>query len=438
VTVETDFARRLPESNNKTPEERRPEQAAVTCGGLWKTFRMPVDRPYTLKQRVIHPRRSRAAATLHALRDVTFQIAPGEFFGVIGRNGSGKSTLLKCLAGVYRPTRGELAVAGRVSPFIELGVGFNTELTAFDNVMVNASLLGIPPREARASFDEIIRFAELEDFVELKLKNYSSGMYVRLGFAAAIQAKTDVLLVDEVLAVGDMRFQQKCFDTFRRFKREGRTVVFVTHDLAAIERFCDRALLLEAGEAIAIGDPEEIIHIYRQHDLGTRRSDIDAESKPRWGDGAAEIVAAWFEDDYGQRRSVLTQAEPATFRARVRFAQTLVNPIFGVILENERGHHVFVTNTMFDRIATGVIAAGTEVIYSVRLVVQLADGAYSASPAVAYEDAFQFADWRERLVDFEVRAERPTGGIADFVHETSLDHIPTRHAVEDGVKGRLE
>jgi hypothetical protein len=305
-------------------------------------------------------------------------------------------------------------------------------------VMVNASLLGIPPREARASFDEIIRFAELEEFVELKLKNYSSGMYVRLGFAAAIQAKADVLLVDEVLAVGDMRFQQKCFETFRQFKREGRTVVFVTHDLGAIERFCDRALLLEAGEASAIGDPEEIVHIYRQHDLGTRRSGIEGESRPRWGDGAAEIVEAWFEDDSGQRIDVLTQAEPATFRARIRFAQELENPIFGVILENEWGHHVFVTNTMFDRLATGVIAAGTEIVYSVRLVVQLADGTYSASPAVAYEDAQQFADWRERLVDFDVRAERPTGGIADFVHETSLDYIAARDAVEDGIKSRLE
>jgi len=438
VTVETDFARRLPECNDKTLEGPRIEQAAITCDGLWKTFRMPVDRPYTLKQRVIHPRRSRAAGALHALRDVTLQIAPGEFFGVIGRNGSGKSTLLKCLAGVYRPTRGELAIAGRVSPFIELGVGFNSELTAFDNVMVNASLLGIPPREARASFDEIIRFAELEDFVELKLKNYSSGMYVRLGFAAAIQARADVLLVDEVLAVGDMRFQQKCFETFRQFKREGRTVVFVTHDLGAIERFCDRALLLEAGEAVAVGDPEEVIHIYRQHDLGTRRSGVEGDARPRWGDGAAEIVEGWFENDSGQRIDVLPQAEPATFRARVRFAQELENPIFGVILENEWGHHVFVTNTMFDRLATGVIPAGTEIIYSVRLVVQMSDGTYSASPAVAYEDAQQFADWRERLVDFEVRAERPSGGIADFPHETSLDYIATRGAVEDGMKSRLE
>ena len=163
--------------------------------------------------------------------------------------------MLKCLAGIYQPDRGTIAVAGRVSPFIELGVGFNPELTARDNVVVNAALLGMPPAEALARFPEIIRFAELEQFVDLKLKNYSSGMQVRLGFAAAIQADADVYLVDEVLAVGDARFQEKCFDTFRQFKREGRTVIYVTHDLATVERFCDRALLLEGGQVVAIGDP---------------------------------------------------------------------------------------------------------------------------------------------------------------------------------------
>ena len=253
----------------------------LVCSDVWKTFRLPHDRPSTLKQRVLHPRRSRAATTLHALRDVSFDVDKGEFFGVIGRNGSGKSSLLKCVAGIYEPTRGTIDVAGRISPFIELGVGFNPELTALDNVVVNAALLGISPAQARARFDDVIRFAELEEFVDLKLKNYSSGMYVRLGFAAAIQAQADVYLVDEVLAVGDARFQEKCFDTFRRLKREERTVIFVTHDLSAVERFCDRALLLERGEVAAIGDPREVTRVYREHNLAEEQAEAPRRGRRR-------------------------------------------------------------------------------------------------------------------------------------------------------------
>ena len=253
--------------------ERPSADAIVACEGVWKTFRLPYDRPYTLKQRVLHPHRSRAARRLDALRDVTFGIEPGEFFGVIGRNGSGKSTLLKCLAGIYTPNRGEVIVKSRVSPFIELGVGFNPELTALDNVVVNASLLGIPPSVARQRFPAIIRFAELEEFVDLKLKNYSSGMFVRLGFAAAIQADADIYLVDEVLAVGDAHFQEKCFEVFRRMKQTGKTVIFVTHGLETVEEFCDRALLLERGEVAAIGHPADVIQTYREHDAAEEQAE---------------------------------------------------------------------------------------------------------------------------------------------------------------------
>jgi ABC-type polysaccharide/polyol phosphate transport system ATPase subunit/ABC-type polysaccharide/polyol phosphate export permease len=265
--------------------ERPSADAIVACEGVWKTFRLPYDRPYTLKQRVLHPHRSRAARRLDALRDVTFGIEPGEFFGVIGRNGSGKSTLLKCLAGIYTPNRGEVIVKSRVSPFIELGVGFNPELTALDNVVVNASLLGIPPSVARQRFPAIIRFAELEEFVDLKLKNYSSGMFVRLGFAAAIQADADIYLVDEVLAVGDAHFQEKCFEVFRRMKQTGKTVIFVTHGLDTVAEFCDRALLLERGQVAAIGHPADVIQTYREHDAAEEQAErarqaelTDAES----------------------------------------------------------------------------------------------------------------------------------------------------------------
>jgi ABC-type polysaccharide/polyol phosphate transport system ATPase subunit len=402
----------------------------VVSSGVWKTFRLPHDRPSTFKQRVLHPRRSRAATELHALKDVSFEVLDGEFFGIIGRNGSGKSTMLKCLAGIYRPNRGSLRVTRRVSPFIELGVGFNLELTARDNVVVNAALLGIPAAEATRRFPEIIRFAELERFVDLKLKNYSSGMQVRLGFAAAIQADADVYLVDEVLAVGDARFQEKCFDTFRQFKREGRTVIYVTHDLSTVERFCDRALWLEKGELEAIGTPQEVIRAYQRRDIELAQGERRArrQTAARWGDGAAEVVEAWIEDADGRRQEVVSQGAEVTLRARIRFVDAMEDPILGVTFKDEDGRAVFSTNTRFDHVETGAFEAGDETVYSVRFAVHLADGEYDGSCAIAHQDAQRMADWREDFVSLRVQAERHTGGVVDLPHETMVG--PERDAAE--------
>ena len=220
---------------------------AISVQAVSKTFRLPHQQYSTLKERVLHPFRSTEYDELHAVQDVSFDIAPGEFFGIVGRNGSGKSTLLKCIAGIYGVDSGRIGIAGRLSPFIELGVGFNMDLTARDNVVINAIMLGLSRRQARVRFDDVIAFAELEQFVDLKLKNYSSGMLVRLAFATAIQVDAEILLIDEVLAVGDAAFQQKCFEEFFRLKREGKTIVFVSHDMHSVERFCNRAMLMEHG-----------------------------------------------------------------------------------------------------------------------------------------------------------------------------------------------
>src|SRR3954466_10613955 len=204
---------------------------AIQVEGLEKTFRIPTHQVQTLKERALHPFRRTEYDELNVLRGVSFEIPSGEFFGIVGRNGSGKSTLLKCLAGIYRADGGSMKVAGRLSPFIELGVGFNPDLTARENVVINAVMMGLTPREARARFDQVIEFAELEDFVDLKLKNYSSGMQVRLAFAVMVQPGAGLLLIHEVLAVGDAAFQQRCFDEFLRLRDEGRTIVLVTHDM---------------------------------------------------------------------------------------------------------------------------------------------------------------------------------------------------------------
>src|SRR6202045_1843392 len=246
---------RMPQPSSTAPPP-------TVAQSVTKTFKIPEERSHTLKERALHPLRKTRHEELHALKDISFAVRPGEFFGIVGRNGSGKSTLLKCLAGIYRADEGQIWCNGRMSTFIELGVGFNMALAAYDNVALNGIMLGLSPREARARYERVIEFAELEEFQDLKLKNYSSGMHVRLAFSVAIQVDADILLIDEVLAVGDAAFQQKCFDVFNRMRDEGRTIVFVTHDMGAVNRFCHRAMLLERGNMVALGKPQEVADHY--------------------------------------------------------------------------------------------------------------------------------------------------------------------------------
>ena len=236
---------------------------AIAVTGVSKSFRIPHEQHTYLKDYFVHPFRRRTYERNEALKDVSFTVEPGEFFGVIGPNGSGKSTLLRILAGIYVPDTGTVRVNGLLSPFIELGVGFNLELNARDNIRMNATLAGLTKAQLDEKFDAILAFSELERFVDQKLKNYSSGMLVRLAYSIAIQIPFDVLLLDEVLAVGDEAFQEKCFATFDRFKEEGKTVVFVSHSLELMERFCDRALLLHGSRIQALGQPDEVNDIYR-------------------------------------------------------------------------------------------------------------------------------------------------------------------------------
>jgi len=237
--------------------------AAIEVAGVSKTFRIPHEQRTYLKEYFLHPFRRVTYERNEALKDVSFTVEEGEFFGVIGPNGSGKSTLLRLLAGIYVPDEGIVRVNGLLSPFIELGVGFNPELTARDNIRMNATLAGLSQKQLEEKFEDILVFAELERFVDQKLKNYSSGMLVRLAYSIAIQIPFDVLLLDEVLAVGDEAFQEKCFSTFERFKIEGKTVVFVSHALDLMERFCDRVLQLRSGEVQALGKPSGIVDLYR-------------------------------------------------------------------------------------------------------------------------------------------------------------------------------
>jgi ABC-type polysaccharide/polyol phosphate transport system ATPase subunit len=235
---------------------------AIEVRDLTKTFRLAHENRTTFKEHFLHPFRRTDYELNEVLSQVSFDVEEGEFFSVIGPNGSGKSTLLKILAGIYRAGSGELEVHGKLSPFIELGVGFNTELTARDNVRINATLLGLSKRELQKRYDEIVAFAELERFMDQKLKNFSSGMQVRLAYAIAIQVEFDILLLDEVLAVGDQEFQEKCMQTFERLRAEGKTIVFVSHDLGSVARFSDRAMYIEGSRLVALGPPDDVIARY--------------------------------------------------------------------------------------------------------------------------------------------------------------------------------
>jgi ABC-type polysaccharide/polyol phosphate transport system ATPase subunit len=388
---------------------------AVEISHLYKTFRLPKQRYSTLKERMLHPRASTQYDELRALRDIDVTIRRGEFFGIVGRNGSGKSTLLKCLAGIYRPERGRISITGRLSPFIELGVGFNPDLTARENVIINAVMMGLSRREARKRFDAVIEFAELEEFVDLKLKNYSSGMTVRLGFSTAIQVDADVLLVDEVLAVGDAAFQQKCFEEFTRLKSEGKTVVFVTHDMHATERFCDRAMLIDRGDTNLIGEPREIARAYNELNFGRLLHD-NAETG-RYGDHqTCEITDAWFEHD-GERTGEIAQYERLGVAFSVRFHERVDDPVFAFTVRNDVGHTVFITSTEWHTVETGTYEAGEEAVVRIAVDAVMSPTKYTLTPSVARAGSgADVLDMREDLASVYVHGTRVTGGLIDLPH----------------------
>jgi len=239
-------------------------KTAIEAVGVSKTFRIPHEQRARLKEYVARPFKRTTFERNDALRDVTFSVARGEFFGIVGPNGSGKSTLLRVLAGIYRHDAGRVQIGGRLSPFIELGVGFNPEFSARSNVEINGMLMGLTRRQVAERFDSIVEFAGVERFVDQQLKNYSSGMLLRLAYSVAIQVPFDILLLDEALAVGDMEFQRKCFDTLAEMRAQGKTVVLVSHDLGAVERLCDRALLLNQGTVAAVGEPATVLPVYHE------------------------------------------------------------------------------------------------------------------------------------------------------------------------------
>ena len=398
---------------------------AVVVREVSKTFRIPRLQVHTLKERVLHPFRFRDFDEIRAVQDVSFEIQQGEMFGIVGRNGSGKSTLLKCLAGIYGVDQdrgaGELEVRGRLSPFIELGVGFNPDLTAYDNVLINAIMLGLTRKEARERFDQIIAFAELEEFLDLKLKNYSSGMYVRLAFAVAVQVDADVLLIDEVLAVGDAAFQHKCFDQFRRLRAQGKTIVFVTHDMISVSRLCDRAMLMERGRIMSLGDPDRVAREYHELNFGRPPEAEPHGEEHRFGDRRAEILDAWIEDQRGERTGAVGQREPFSLCIEIAFHEAVQDPIFGFRLTNESRQIASASRTDWEHGPSGHFAAGQRTLVRMRLTNLLAPGRYMFSPSVVRSGIGDDPlDIRDDYTSFIVHGVKITGGQADLPYELDI------------------
>jgi ABC-type polysaccharide/polyol phosphate transport system ATPase subunit len=352
-----------------------------------------------------------------ALTNVSFLVTPGETVGVVGANGSGKSTLLKLLAGVLQPTSGTVSVRGRLAALLELGAGFHPEISGRENVLINGLLLGLTKREIAGRFDRIVRFAELEEFIDAPVKTYSSGMAVRLGFSIAAHCDPDVLLVDEVLAVGDEAFARRSLEKFSEFERAGKTLLFVSHDLGLVIERCRRALWLDGGRLAADGPSGETVARYREsvsereaeRRAGTRHAAPTVARPDRIGSGAASISGVRLLDGEGRPTSRVRSGEPARFAMDVEAPSALDDFVFGFAISTVSGAVVFGSNTEIDGFAAEELAGESTVVLEIEAL-DLAPGVYAVDAAVHARDGSPY-DYRRDLFRFEVAADRAVAGV---------------------------
>lgn len=393
------------------------DELAITVEKVSKDFRLPNEKVASLKGHIIHPFKRRKFSTQHALKDVSLEIKKGEFFGIVGRNGSGKSTLLKIIAGIYQPSSGKLSVSGKLVPFIELGVGFNPELSGRDNVYLNGALLGFSKSEIDRQYDDIVEFAELQSFMDQKLKNYSSGMQVRLAFSMAVRAKADILLLDEVLAVGDADFQRKCFDYFKTLKKNKKTVVFVSHDMNAVREFCDRAVLIESSKVIARGTADKVATKYTQLFIEEAKSGQGNKKGSRWGDEALKYSSIKLDS-----QKVTNQTNIKIYLT-AKAKQDVKNPNFGFLIKTAAGAPVLGTNTQIKKQQIDFVKKGQTIKLEWTVPNVFSDGTHYIDPAIVYQGGYQVADWWEEALSFKVYKEEKTPYITtppvDVVYEVS-------------------
>lgn len=383
------------------------DEFAIKAENVSKVFKLPHEKNSSIKSVFVNLlSRQKGFELQRALDDLSFEIKKGEFFGIVGRNGSGKSTLLKLLAGIYTPSSGQVRVLGSLTPFIELGVGFNPELTGRENVFLNGALLGFSRKEMKLMYKDIVEFAELNRFMDQKLKNYSSGMQVRLAFSIAIQAKSDILILDEVLAVGDLDFQKKCYNYFTSLKQASQTVVIVTHDMSAIRRYCTRAAIINDGKLIHIGNPDEIAKLYEEINLRHAEKRLDSVSvgkRKRQGNGDALIVRAQTINARTKRpQNTFNASEQIGVRLTFKAKKAITDPSVGFIFQNELDFTVFATNNHELRQNTKAMRPGEELVLEAEIDNVFTDGEYTITCAIESEDLLTVYDRIEYIHKFMV------------------------------------
>ncbi len=419
---------------------------AISVKNVSKTFRIPHEKISSLRGAAISVFKKKSYEEFEALNDVSFEVKKGEFFGIIGRNGSGKSTLLKVLAGIYQADKGKVEIDGLISPFLELGIGFNPELSGRDNVYLNATVLGMTQKQIDAKFNDIVAFSELERFIDQKLKNYSSGMQVRLAFSVSIHANREILLMDEVLAVGDTNFQSKCLEEFNRYKEMGKTVILVTHDIPVVQRYCNRAMLIRNGKILKIGSAEDVGNKYVYENMSDEERRIEEDEKQKIiqaennlenmkgkeleaekkriteekirlkeerKNKVAEITKVEFLDKGENIKNVFETWDDMSIRVYFKQNKKVDILNFGLAIFNQEGYYAFGINTIIDKIDTKKYVSNgyCQIDYK---NIPLKTNTYYISFAIYGENEHVAYDYVPKLKTFKVFSKDKNFGMVDI------------------------
>jgi ABC-2 type transport system ATP-binding protein len=446
-------------------ENARPAEYAIRVSGVSKTFRIPHEKISSLRGAFVNLFHANGYEEFKALDDVSFEVKKGEFFGIIGRNGSGKSTLLKIIAGIYQPDKGKVKVNGLISPFLELGIGFNPELSGRDNVYLNAAVLGLSHKQIDEKFDDIVEFSELRRFIDQKVKNYSSGMQVRLMFSVAIHANRGILLMDEVLAVGDTNFQKKCIEEFEKYRKEGKTVVLVTHDIETVREYCDKAMLLENGKIIKIGKSSDVVNEYinknleqsgrkvkslfpvneepitkdrkkepqeikSEKEIRTKEKSREAKDErvQRYGSHRAIIEKIEILNDKKEKSQNLESGKKFSVNLFIRYLDDIENSVFAIVFKNYAGKSVFGIHSLYSRNPVKIrkIAKGEKIKVMLEGEMLLTQGAYDLNVACADVKThlkFEMLDNREDVARVQVYSEKTLWSYINSDSRVSIEEI---------------
>jgi len=385
---------------------------AVEVREVSKMFKLYHENVRSLKEKVLFFRK-RGYEEFWALRDIDLDVEKGETLGIIGANGSGKSTLLKCMTKIIYPTSGKIVTKGSIAALLELGAGFQPDLTGRENVYLNASILGFSRKEVDGKFDEIVAFAELERFIDNYVRNYSSGMYIRLGFAVAISVDPEILIVDEVLAVGDEAFQRKCLDKIDEFRDSGKTIIFVTHNVDVTKEICDRVIMLEGGKIIKDGSPRDVVNYYHQ------AMETEEEASER-GNRKIEITSVRLLNDKGEESKDFDTGSSISILVHYRCGEPIEDPVFGFSLDDYRGFTAFGTNTALKGVEMGAIEGEGMVEFDLKSLPML-DGRYLVSVAVHSRDGEVVYHWLDKYLPFEMHSDISDAGLLYVPCEVKVD-----------------